>query len=137
MFREGKTKEIEAEIGLERGCRDLGFQMDCGKAFQEKYGEQAFYHAEALETIADEIDDEMLLGSAIYSKWRYITHWSQQSLLSEENRKWFQSAFYRLSVLTGEDWKKSWSRQAQKENPLLQQVMMKTLEDYLNLHPEG
>ena len=48
-------------------CASLGFKMDCGHAFSEKYGEASNKH-EALAKIIDEVTDISLLGSAIYSQ---------------------------------------------------------------------
>lgn len=52
-------------------CDALGFEMDCGHAFSEKYGNAANNH-EALDRIIDDVTDIPLLGSAIYSQWRYF-----------------------------------------------------------------
>ena len=48
-------------------CVALGFEMDCGHAFSEKYG-QAANNYEALDRIIDDVTDIPLLGSAIYSQ---------------------------------------------------------------------
>ena len=48
-------------------CAALGFEMDCGHAFSEKYG-QAANNYEALDRIIDDVTDIPLLGSAIYSQ---------------------------------------------------------------------
>ena len=45
-------------------CRALGFQMDCGNAFSEKYGKAAS-SCDELNRIIDEVTDIELLGSAI------------------------------------------------------------------------
>lgn len=45
-------------------CAALGFEMDCGHAFSEKYG-NATNNPEALDKIIDEVTDIPLLGSAI------------------------------------------------------------------------
>ena len=68
----------------------LGFRMDCGHAFSEKYGEASNKH-DALVRIIDEVTDIPLLGSAIYSQWRYFNHWaySGAEILQPENRAWF------------------------------------------------
>ena len=50
-------------------CVALGFEMDCGHTFSEKYGQAANNH-EALDRIIDNVTDVPLLGSAIYSRWR-------------------------------------------------------------------
>lgn len=46
-------------------CAALGFEMDCGHAFSEKYG-QAANNYKALDRIIDDVTDIPLLGSAIY-----------------------------------------------------------------------
>ena len=82
-------------------CETLGFKMDCGKAFSEKYGE-ASYRYEILKRFINEIDDEYLLGSAIYSRWRYFNHWAYDAkeILESKNRNWFILALSRLEELS-------------------------------------
>ena len=81
-------------------CQALGFEMDCGHAFHEHYG-NAINNADELLKIIDEIDDIRLLGSAIYSQWRYFNHWaySGAEILESENREWFIIALKRLEEL--------------------------------------
>lgn len=85
-------------------CNALGFQMDSGIAFKEKYG-NVFFDCDALRRIIDDIDDIPLLGSAIYSLWRYYNHWaySGAEILEEKNRTWFILALDRLKVLSVDD----------------------------------
>lgn len=82
-------------------CDALGFKMDCGRAFSEKYG-KAVDNSEALEKIIDQVDDISLLGSAIYSAWRYFNHWAYDGaeILNRNNRKWFIIALTRLKELS-------------------------------------
>lgn len=82
-------------------CASLGFRMDCGHAFSEKYGE-ASNKQDALAKIIDEVTDIPLLGSAIYSQWRYFNHWaySGAEILHPENRAWFILALDRLGYLS-------------------------------------
>ncbi len=81
----------------------LKFEMDCGQAFKAAFpNTNAFYDYKAFEKIIDQVDDINLLGSAIFSKWRYITHWGETSLLRPELRMWFIVAFSRLAVLCSE-----------------------------------
>lgn len=104
LYADPKTKEREVEDGFADICFAFGFKMDCGNAFIEIYSEEAFYNTEAFEEIIDNVDDVMLLGSAIFSKWRCITHWDYiPDLLSEDSRKWFMRAFSRLAVLAGDN----------------------------------
>lgn len=57
----------------------------------------------AFSRVLRQIEDIGLLGSAIFSKYRYITHWAYcDNLLSESNREWFKMAFKRLQELTNE-----------------------------------
>ncbi len=82
-------------------CFALGFEMDTGVAFEEKYG-KAVYDLEALKQIIDEVTDVPLLGSALFSRWRYYNHWAMggESVLDIQNKEWFISALYRLKVLS-------------------------------------
>ena len=81
-------------------CQELGFEMDCGHAFQERYGE-AVYDVAELQKIIGNVSDIKLLGSAIYSRWRYFNHWaySADEILESNNRKWFIIALKRLEEL--------------------------------------
>lgn len=56
-------------------CDALGFEMDCGRAFSEKYG-FAVNNYEDLKNIIDDVTEISLLGSAIYTRWRYFNHWA-------------------------------------------------------------
>lgn len=81
-------------------CAALGFEMDCGHAFSEKYGNAANNY-EALDRIIDDVNDIPLLGSAIYSRWRYFNHWAYTGaeILEPQNRNWFITALVRLEKL--------------------------------------
>lgn len=136
IFSDPQTGEREAEEAFGWDCAQQGLSMDCGNEFQKQYGEQAFYSAAVLDAVLGEVRDCQLLGSAVYSKWRYITHWTRQDLVSPENRRWFILALDRLRVLSGENWAESWEKAAGRENPVLQDIMMKTLQQYQLLHPE-
>lgn len=83
-------------------CNSLGFEMDCGDRFAEKHG-KAVYDSEILVQIIDEVTDIALLGSAIYSRWRYFNHvaYDCAEILESENRAWFMVALGRLALLTG------------------------------------
>ena len=85
-------------------CAALGFEMDCGHAFSERYGQAANNH-EALNRIIDDVTDIPLLGSAIYSQWRYFNHWAYDAaeILEPQNRAWFILALSRLALLSGEN----------------------------------
>lgn len=112
-YKNLKSTEHEVEKGFSEECSALGFEMDCGNSFEDAFP-NALNNYNKLEQIIDRINDTKLLGSAIFSKWRYITHWSfGESLLSPENRAWFIIAFSRLSILSSEDSSRSFALQGQ------------------------
>lgn len=103
IYRNPKATNFQVEEGFADKCFSLGFQMDSGNSFCEKYP-HAFNNAEELDKIIEEIDDPQFLGTAIFSQWRYITHWSYCSHpLDPEYRPWFICAFGRLMAITAED----------------------------------
>lgn len=95
------TTFVEVDMGEE--CKHLGFIMDCGERFKAKYGD-AFNDSEALGKIINEISDIELLGSAIFSQWRYFNHWAYTGaeILKENNRNWFIIALSRLQRLAAD-----------------------------------
>lgn len=104
-FRDQNINYIElVDHFMADDCDALGFEMDCGHAFSEKYG-QAVNNHEALDKIIDDVTDIPLLGSAIYSQWRYFNHWAYTGAeISEpQNRAWFILALSRLALLSGEN----------------------------------
>jgi len=91
-----KSRQMEEE------CFVLGFEMDCGNTFEEKYKE-AFWNYDALDSIIDKESDVMLLGSALFSKWMYYTHWSEgESMTSPSIRAWFVRILERIKFLSSE-----------------------------------
>lgn len=104
-FRDQNINYIELiDHYMADDCDTLGFEMDCGHAFSEKYGNAANNH-EALDRIIDDVTDIPLLGSAIYSQWRYFNHWAYTGaeILEPQNRAWFILALSRLALLSGEN----------------------------------
>lgn len=82
-------------------CNSLNFLMDCGNSFECIYG-KAVYDSSELNQVVGDITDIALLGSAIYSRWRYFNHWAydESEILESENREWFTLALARLESLT-------------------------------------
>ena len=104
-FRDQNINYIElVDHFMADDCEALGFEMDCGHAFSEKYGQAASSH-EALDRIIDDVMDISLLGSAIYSQWRYFNHWAYDgaAILEPQNRAWFILALSRLALISGEN----------------------------------
>lgn len=103
LYRNPKSTNFQVEEGFADKCFSLGFKMDTGVSFMEKFP-KAFDNVEELDKIIDSVDDAQFLGTAIFSMWRYITHWSYCSHpLDPEFRPWFISAFARLMTITSED----------------------------------
>lgn len=100
MLNDPKADYLMLENDLGKECGDLGFDMDAGESFINQYSKDAFHKADTLERIINDVDSVELLGNGIYSKWRYITHWAESSLLSEDNKKWFLIVLNRLIELT-------------------------------------
>lgn len=100
LYTDPQTEEHEVEAGFPELCASLGLRMDSGRRFISAYSQGAFDRSSDLRGMAGSIKDVELLGSAIFSKWRYITHWTNEDLLTDENRLWFCIAFDRLSQLT-------------------------------------
>ena len=101
-FTENDTEFLMAfDCYMGDECMELGFNMDCGDAFGRVYGD-AVYNSESLSRIIHRVDDIPLLGSAIFSRWRYFNHWamSAEEILDPRNREWFILALDRLAELT-------------------------------------
>ena len=89
---------FEEEMGND--CFALGFEMDCGHSFDREYSKgEPLNRVETLAAVIEDVDDEELLGSAIFSNWRGITHWSYESGFTAENKAWFLMALTRLNEL--------------------------------------
>lgn len=104
-FRDEKVNYIDlVDHYLADDCDALGFEMDCGNSFAEVYGD-AEHNYEELGRIIDTVTDIKLLGSAIYSRWRYFNHWAYtgEEILEFENRSWFILALSRMLILSGEN----------------------------------
>jgi|GEM_PF-296171 len=92
-FQEKNLKFIETEMGND--CAALGFVMDGGHNAEKKYpGIMGEY--DQLQGIIDSVSDPTVLGSAIYSKWRYYQHWD----CSPWDGQWFLIALKRLKHLS-------------------------------------
>ena len=89
---------IESPVFVQE-CISLGFKMDCGESFRKKYGDEAFNTEEALARVVDTITDIKVLGSGIFSQWRYLSYWAESSQAIHDSEGWFLLAFNRLHKL--------------------------------------
>lgn len=91
-------KEFEYDLGEE--CEALGFQMDCGHEFVRLYPGY-FSLDKTFDDISESITDIDVLGSAIFSQWRYLTHWTFFGYtLDKQTTSWFIAALSRMIELT-------------------------------------
>lgn len=76
---------------------DAGFEMDCGESFKQRYGSFPATSAE-LSALLPRVDDPVVLGSLIFSQWRYWTHWSG-TCIDEDSWLWLKLAAQHLQQL--------------------------------------
>lgn len=74
----------------------LGFEMDCGHSYEEAYGLSLGNNRDIDEGLS-RVDDMTVLGNAIFSQCRYLTHWSYG--YGEEDAAWIVVALERLEKL--------------------------------------
>lgn len=77
--------------------RGLGFEMDCGHSYEEKYG-LGLGEKRNAEMGFSRIDSVAVLGNAVFSQCRYLTHWSDGS--GEDDAVWLIGALRRLEELS-------------------------------------
>ena len=98
----GKRLEIWGASALDRTdwaerFRGFGFHMDCGNSYQEHYG-LTIDDVEGLRRNLAQVDDIQILGNAVFSQCRYITHWALGGCKRE--LEWLHFALKRLEELT-------------------------------------
>jgi len=103
-FRDKKSTgcDLAGDSALADACFSFDFKMDCGESFIAAYSQNSFTDFRELDKIIDSVDDISLLGSAIFSKWRYFNHWAYDpyEISEADNRAWFIIALSRLEQLT-------------------------------------
>ncbi len=100
-FIEKWDGHISEDSSFADDCLKLGFKMDSGSSFKDAFPDENLTSAEVLSSLADRITDTHFLGTAIFSFWRYRTHWCDVpgGGLNEEAHQWFKIAFARLRAL--------------------------------------
>lgn len=104
--RKWRAKVSERSRDIENGafgdeCVDLGFDMDCGESYKRAFPEIDFRDVDGFEKVVAGIDDIFLLGTAIFSYWRWSTHWNEFHVIcGDVPRKWFLLAFGWLMEIT-------------------------------------
>ncbi len=76
---------------------DLEFEMDCGESLENSYGLK-LGDSEGFALNRSRINNTRILGNAIFSQCRYLTHWSGG--YGDEDAIWLVAALERLEELT-------------------------------------
>lgn len=104
LYRKSESDERAVLTGFADRCFSLGIEMDCGNSLEAAYPGLSLQNLDYFKRIVKEIVDVDMLASAIFSKYRYITHWSyNESLTDEDNREWFIVAFEQLVKITNQE----------------------------------
>lgn len=95
--RNDNKHEEKLKLNFFDRCCALGFSLTSADWFIDIISKTS----ESLNNpkFVAQIDNAQVLGSIILKKWRHITHWTSDDLLSEENRTWFVFAFNHLYQL--------------------------------------
>ena len=89
FFQSEDKSEHEFSERFGEECIAQHFQMDCAHEFERRYpGCFKINHNKLKETIVSIVDVD-LLGSAVFSQWRYLTHWSMGHSLDKDTCNWF------------------------------------------------
>ena len=84
------------DISFGDECLSFGWKMDCGKSFLKKYN--CTFFNDALLHIENE-NDIALLGSLLFSHWRYFNHWAYSASDILQYRNWFLAVLQRIKTL--------------------------------------
>lgn len=79
-------------------CWACGFEMDRGESLIAAFPGKEVLRANVLREIIETMDNSKFLGTAIFSYWRYLTHW-HEAPLPEDAIEWFSITFDRLEKL--------------------------------------
>lgn len=79
------------------GFFELGFEMDCGRSYEEAYGVR-LGDARDAERGFPGVDDVAVLGSAVFSQCRYLAHWSDG--YGERDVSWLVAALRKIEELS-------------------------------------
>ena len=99
IFANWQEGMMDFDEGLGKECTKLGFQMDSGKEFFKNYPKFFDLKDKELESVISEMNDIDLLGSAVFSYWRYLTHWAQTGL-DKDDCKRFRLLFRQMREVT-------------------------------------
>ncbi len=107
--RKWRAKVLERSRDIEHPafadeCVAMGFEMDGGQSFAKAFPDIDYRDVDGFEKVVVGIDDIFLLGTVIFTYWRWFTHWNEfNDICGDEPRKWFLLAFDRLIEITTEN----------------------------------
>ena len=81
-------------------CSALGFKLDMGTSLKSVFPEIEVEKPEGLKAIINSIEDVELLGTAIFSYWRWRCKLEWGIIHNDETREWMLTALNRLIELT-------------------------------------
>ena len=100
LLPSGEQAEHEFADSFGEECEELGFQMDTANEFSKRYPGCFSTGNSVIDKVINTIDDVDLLGSAVFSQWRYLTHWAYMFTLNEKTVHWFLLVLDRMKELT-------------------------------------
>ena len=74
--------------------------MDCSHEFDRLYPGSSQIPSTELDAMINSIQDVDLLGSAVYSQWRYLTHWAGFYELDKDTCHSFKIILRQMKELT-------------------------------------
>lgn len=87
-------------------CFSLGFGMDLGESLKKAFPGVNVEKASGFKMVVNSIDDVFFLGTAIFSYWRWLTHWMDWGeIYSDDAKEWFTLVFDRLIEISKESGK--------------------------------
>lgn len=93
---------VSEDPSFMRDCEALGFEMDAARSLSAAFPEVPVLTPEGFRSIAGRITRIRFLGTAIFSFWRYRTHWCDGpggGVDSDDAKEWLEIAFNRLQEL--------------------------------------
>lgn len=109
MF-EAYKREPNPEHWIDSGFAELmwglGFEMDCYKSYEDKFGDRAYLSKIGTGLTDEELQDHILanleqselqiVGNYVFSRFRYLTHWCDYGYEPAECGYFFERAFKML-----------------------------------------
>lgn len=98
-FEDWRYNQLFETMEFSDNCRALGFEMDGGQAFTDAFP-GCFRDPVATKAAIACCEDAGLLGSGLFSGWRYYNHWNAFRGFEPEERAWFGVVLRRLAELS-------------------------------------